>query len=283
MALLEAGELARLRQRQIKEYDPNLGAMARAQEQIEDVIFNDKLSDEEKMALINLARQRIEALTTTTGPIAKVATPPPVTETSHTQPTEVQPSIPPPKTPARETTLPLPSNTSTPDTNIQSSSKSKDDDAVSNELKDYHSLKFMINQNPNLIRTNKSGELILKNRRVADANTEDILKALVSGKELDSTPGVSQMVQFLQTMNPPKRMFHSPTLISRLFPLSPSSKPDIKIPPASMSLYQQLSPPLSPTHSLSVSKAPRRSRRSQKGKGLDHPPGKRPRILWLYH
>ena len=283
MALLEAAELARIRQRQIKEYDPNLGAMARAQEQIEDIIFNGKLSDEEKMALINLAHQRIETLTRTTGPISKVATVRSVPLTPDAQPTEALPKTPQPKTPERESTLPLPSNTSTPDTTVASSSKGKDDGADSTQLKDYHTLKYMINQkDPKVIRTNKSGELILNNRRVTGSKTEDILKALVTGKDLDSTRGVSEMVNCIQSMTPSKRMFHSPTLLSRLFPLSPSPKHDIKIPPTSMSLHHQISPTSSPTHSLSVTQAPKRSRQSQKGKGLVHPPGKRPRILWLY-
>ena len=58
MILLEEAEVDRLRQKQIPEYDPTIGAMAHAQSDIDDARTRSKLSDEQKLNLVFQAQQR---------------------------------------------------------------------------------------------------------------------------------------------------------------------------------------------------------------------------------
>lgn len=74
MVLLEEGEVERLRQKQIKEYDPTLGAMARAQIELEAVLGNHNLSDEEKLNLLNNVQQKFKKLKSSIGVIPVPAT-----------------------------------------------------------------------------------------------------------------------------------------------------------------------------------------------------------------
>lgn len=70
MVLLEQAEVDRLRQRQIRDYDPNLSAMARAQTQLEAILADhDMLSDEDKLSLIDQLSQKFTKLKKTAGPL----------------------------------------------------------------------------------------------------------------------------------------------------------------------------------------------------------------------
>lgn len=73
MLLLDQAEVERLRQRQLKEYDPTLGAMARATMEIEEVLTNRNLTDEDKLQLLGSLQERFRKLKATLGPVPVVS------------------------------------------------------------------------------------------------------------------------------------------------------------------------------------------------------------------
>ena len=301
MVLLEAAELERLRQRQIKEYDPNLSAMARAQEQIDEILLNSKLSDEEKAALINQAQQRFNTIKSVVGPLG------------HVKPSTIE---------QKDITKqePKQSNTNSNSSNISDPIESELDPKF---ITDYRVLKSLIAKYPKLLRKNETGALVVNDRPVKGSNFNEVVKAVLSGESMDSTSGMTEFIQALLSMQPPMKMFTSPTLLSKIY--FSSSLPTLKektSPPLNISTFKE-SPP-SPTYPLSKNKS-RRSKstrvapnahsssilgikqspsspndsmshstrkqtrsRSQLGKGISYPPapppppGKRPRLLWLY-
>ena len=62
MALVERAELDRLRQRQIKEYNPILSQLAGIQEEIERVLRTSQLSIEDRVGVLNLLHSRFDNL-----------------------------------------------------------------------------------------------------------------------------------------------------------------------------------------------------------------------------
>lgn len=71
MILIEEAELDRLRQKQLRDYDPTLSAMARAQTDLEAIISNKDLTDDQKSALIQTAQQRFNNLKSSRGAMPK--------------------------------------------------------------------------------------------------------------------------------------------------------------------------------------------------------------------
>jgi hypothetical protein len=64
MTLIEEAELERLRQRQIKEYNPSLRSLAQIQDQIEKLFDDPELTDEGKCKILSLLHERFGALLT---------------------------------------------------------------------------------------------------------------------------------------------------------------------------------------------------------------------------
>ncbi|KAF0138345.1 MAG: hypothetical protein FD122_3809, partial [Stygiobacter sp.] len=60
MALIERGELDRLRQRQINEYNPILSQLSSIQQEIERVLRSNQLSIEERLGVLNLLHSRFD-------------------------------------------------------------------------------------------------------------------------------------------------------------------------------------------------------------------------------
>ena len=135
MVLLEQAEVERLRQKQLRDYNPTLSAMARAQGDLENILTNDDLTGDEKMTLLQEAQQRFTHLKSSMGPIAAAPT------VSLAQ-SQVQ-SKPPDHAQAADDT-----------------STEPDIDAV----------KFLIADHPKVMRVNKDGELVFKGRRVAGSS-----------------------------------------------------------------------------------------------------------------
>lgn len=269
MVLLEAAELDRIRQRQIREYDPNLSAMAKAQSQIDDILLNDKLSDSEKLALMNHAQHRYDAIKAKIGPLheTKLALNP------------VQPIV----------------NADQQFQDTMSSSGTQTHDEISKDLDpslipDYQILKRVIAENPKLVKSNRAGELVIKNKAVKGTNFNDIIKSLLTGEKVDSTPGVSDFVRGIQSLNLSDKNFTSTHLLDQLYQSSPSVtiskfKQSTKSSPSHFGFTSITPPPPPPsptTTSSSSFKSKISTRKSQKGHGIHYPPGKRPRILWLY-
>ena len=227
--------------------------MARAQAQLESVLMDDKLTDEDKLLLLEQAQQKFKNLKATVGPIDAV------------QPVTVA-------LPAAAMAAPAPAPGPAVD-DIE-----RDLDPALH--KDYQTLKALIDKNPQLIRANRNGLLVHKDRTVPGTSFKDIIIAVLTGQNLSSTAGLDKFVKGVQGMHPTKKSFTSPLLAKNLFtPYSPPAPSPFAVHSPSVSV-QSTPPPTESTRSKRLSK-----RISfQTGKGHTRPPpGKRPRILFLYH
>ena len=62
MTLIEEGEIQRLRQKQIKDYNPTLSALARFDEMIHNVFSNQKMGEDEKSKVLNHGNEKFQNL-----------------------------------------------------------------------------------------------------------------------------------------------------------------------------------------------------------------------------
>ena len=280
MVLLEEAEVDRLRQKQLREYDPTVSALARAQAQMEMFLLDEKLSDEEKLMLIEQAQQKFKRLKAAIGPIENV------------QPVMVAAPMPPVATAAPPgaplAVAPLagaPIAAAAPPVAIgpplaapSAAGPSGPLDVIERDLDptlhtDYKALKSLIQYNPKVLRVNSKGELVFKDKLITGTSFSDVAKAVLTGKNITSTPGVSELLKGLQGMHATKKSFTSASVLSALFPSSSSL--NVKVKPSlspSVTSTSRAGPP-SPTTFPTV-------KRVKPDTAL--PPGRSPRILWLY-
>ena len=265
--LLEEAEVDRLRQKQIREYDPTLSALGRAQAQMEAFLLDDKLSDEEKLMLIEQAQQKFKRLKSAIGPIDNVQ--PVIVPVAAAAP------VVPPGAPLAA--APAPAAAAGPSAPAV--------DVIERDLDpslhaDYKALKTMLEKNPKMLRVNMKGELVVKDKLIPGTNYSDVVKAVLSGKHITTTPGVNELLKGLKSMHASKKSFSSSSLISAaLFPrmstrnvkVKPSLSPSITMAPSVTSSSTSVAP--SPTTFPSA-------KRVKPDPNL--PPGRSPRVLWLY-
>ncbi len=67
MKLVEENELLRLKDKQIRDYNPQIRSMTFTQSEIDDILMDNKLSAEEKLLLINAAEKRYKGIKSTLG------------------------------------------------------------------------------------------------------------------------------------------------------------------------------------------------------------------------
>ena len=274
MALVEQAVLDRLRQKQIIQaiQQPELASMANIKAQIEETLNNSKLSDSEKLEILHRAEDRYDKIQESIGP--------------KTLKTEiVQPEL-------AETAL---SSVMLP---AQYGSK-------------FSKFKEIVSSMPSLIKKSPQNEMIIEGRTIPGSKFDDLIKHLyVPNRNLNLT-GINELsAALLKASIKPnlisnktykQQLYHAKAQPSHSFlgahsvgpphPRSPSPSPSSSPPPRmspSQASWQTLTPQQSlliPSSVLRSSAGPRPSRLaarfSQSGKG--HPPGKRPRILKLYH
>ena len=260
MVLLEEAEVDRLRQKQIREYDPTIGAMAHAQADIDDALTKSKLSDEQKLNLLFQAQQRFRHLRASFGPIPSqqttiaVAAPQPAQQLApanvpqHPGMAQQQQQQPPQ---AFGSTRAAPT--------LKHDIDDAEEDEKYNELQDY------LKGYAKVLRSNAKGELVYRNKAIPDSSYYQIMSSFVKG-ENTLMPGSEEFQKGLQIVNAPHHFF-SPS--SSSFPLTTTqSKPLSDLTSSSL------------TKSSSTETSRKRTTRVQKGKGP--PPGNRPRLIWLY-
>ena len=268
MMLLEEAEVDRLRQKQIREYDPTLSALGRAQAQMEAFLLDDKLSDEEKLMLIEQAQQKFKRLKSAIGPIENVQ---PVTV-----PVAAAAAVVPPGAVAAAAPAPVAAvaGPSAPAVDVIEQNLDPSRHA------DYKALKTMVDKNPKLLRVNQKGEIVFKDKLIPGSSYSDIVKAVLSGRNISTTPGVTEMLKGLHGMHATKKTFSTSSALSAaLFPrtsarnvkVKPSLSPSVTTAPAVTSSSTARVP--SPTTFPSA-------KRVKPDPNL--PPGRSPRVLWLY-
>ena len=256
MTLVEKAMLERLREKKVTEQlaNPEMTSMIEIQHQIEGLLNNSKLSDEEKVILLDRARERFAKLMDSLRPtplppldLPPIITPPPPPTLPPIPPTAT-PFVIPPAPP-----LPPPRGTSTgvgpaAPSMYESVQLPSQYDAKFGKLKEF------LNAVPKLIGKNAYNELILEGKRIPNSNFDDLMRNLYVPRESYNLTGVNELVSTLKRLNLPHNYLSNKDLAEQLAPPSSAQPP--------------------PKVSGSV-EAP-----VQKGKG--YPPGKRPRILLLY-
>ena len=248
MVLLEEGELERLRQRQLKEYDPTLSAMAKAQMDLETILDSTKLTTLEKYTLLQDAQLRFKKLQGNIGPITSEV--PTARVELPAAPTQSLTEPPPPEKPSKSI-----AEASAP----EKPSKSIAEATAPVKPSDLDALKSWISQFPNVIRSNARGELVINKHAVPGSSFAQILETAVSGTKF-SAPGFDKFVQGIKKIDQPLPFIKNEPFLELLV----ERKSEAKSEPVALSI-------------------PSKRVKSQKGKGLAAPPpGKRPRLLYLY-
>ena len=227
MVLIEETELQRLKEKHLRDYDPTLNAMARAESDL-DAIFGDKdLTDEQKSALIQHAQQRFNNLKSSRGSILQARVEP-----------EHRPNMQQPADPKHEENTNandvLTSLKEFVDSHPPLPQVSKEFDMLDVKTRSPHLPLYRISKADPLSRKKKSANKISGDPSLASIKTESPLSTTISSIPIadDSPSGKAHI----------RRSKRRKTLAS------------------SSSFFPK-----------------------QSGTGTIHPPGTKPRLLFLYH
>ena len=244
MVLVDQGEVDRLRQKQIREYNPTISAMGRTQAELEAVLNNAAISDEDKVAILQETQRRFDRLKSIIGPMSEI----PVTTTM------TNPAPPTAQATAQQAAAQVtPAHAAQPQAGPLSSEsdEAEEEGGGDNEAATKEALIDFISKHPSLIRGSRpTGQLVIKNRRVIHSSFENLLDAAMRQPK-SNLSGVDKFIEGLKSINTPAHLIPNPHIASQLSQASDS-----------------------------ISSA---NPQSQTGQGKSRPPGKRPRILWLYH
>ena len=161
----------RLLQKQIREYDPTIGAMAHAQADIDDALTRSKLSDEQKLNLLFQAQQRFRHLRASIGPIPSqlttIAVAAPQTAQQLAPANGTQPGLaqqqPPPQAFGSSPAL----------------QSFKHDIGDAEEDAKYTQLHEFLQGHVKVLRANDKGELVFRNKAIADSSYYQIMSSFV--------------------------------------------------------------------------------------------------------
>ena len=139
----------------------------------------------------------------------------------------------------------------------------------------FHEFRIFLKNNPHLLRLNALGEAVIEGKTIANSSAADLIRTLFINNEKQNTTGENRLAIALL-----KNEFQ-PEMISNSRFLNILSAPNFS---------PHTSPPSTPntkSSSVSIAIKPKQAgkgfpKRKRGGKPLPHPPGKRPRILYLY-
>lgn len=183
MLLLDQAEVERLRQRQLKEYDPTLGAMARATMEIEEVLSNRNLTDEDKLQLLGTLQERFRKLKATLGPV------PVVSPVVVAPPAVAAPTV--------------------------------DAQPVEDEDVQYAKIKETLDRYGHVLRPSKQGELVFRNKTVPGSSYHQIMNAVLTGEQFD-LPGFQEFIQGLNIVHVPRTLFKNEKFLEHLEGAAPA-------------------------------------------------------------
>ena len=259
MTLVEEGELERLRQRQIREYNPTLRSLGQTQEQIEKLLGSTDLEDEGKFKILNQLQEKFGYLynkfkNSSAG--AKImATPGDSVAVAAADPNqdnqagdadgadgaqdsmEADPGAMGDQAPFPPVTLPA----------IYS--------------KKFELFKKFLADHPNDFTSNSKKELVIDGAPLPNSYAPDLFRSLYLRSTKANLLGHANLITKLHQLNADPDMFSNKKVLNFLSYLG-------KKPPAHSSSKAQ--------------KGTVFSSKPQKGSGFSFPPGKRPRILHVY-
>ena len=268
MALVEKAMLEHLRDKKAgdKMTQPEMTSMLEIQQQIEGILMSTKLSDDEKCELLDRARARFEKLKDLIHPAHEmdaaavpvpVVAPPAVAPPAVAVPAVVAGGIPPPPPGGPPPAPRATAGVGPPSTSIYAGIRLPQQfHAKFDKLKDF------LNKHPKLVQKNALNEMILDGNRIPNSNFDDLLRDLYVHKDSYNLTGMSDLMSALKREKLPKADISSRPAISNLN-ASFSSQGTMKL---ESTPVKDIKPKGKASH--------------QSGHGV--PPGKRPRVLFLY-
>ena len=242
MALIEEAELERLRQRQIKEYNPSLRSLGQIQEQIEKLFDDPELTDEGKVKILSHLQDRFGILLSQ----FKNSTSRPSPETEG-KPLEIE---------IKPQNNPNPSIDSEEDPKVEASEETPVISLIPSleeaKIPSHFASKFQhfqdfLRKHQNEICSNDKKEIVLDGEPIAHSSFPDLLRSLYIRNNEMNLIGSQQFHSKLYELNARSDMFSHKDTLKALSRLDKKSQ----------------------------------KHASQTGEGA-HPPGKRPRFLHVF-
>ena len=263
--MIEAAELDRMQQNQIKSYSPELHSLAQLHNQMLDIIGDKTMSSDQKLNILSSYQGRFNKIKKETGVlIGKDITEP-----------DAEPA------PAAVAPAPLIVN--------QAPTNSNDDDSSESILGKipsmYHikakKLLSKIKDHPDILKYNKDGEIVVKGKTVTGTDFTSLFKSMVGPKPDLNQPGTESFMGALHEIGVKPIELSGKAVQSKYAQSMYVEEEELD------ENNNEPPPKPAPTTKKSSSSASRQKKTvAQKGKGLKRktggPPGTRPKILYVY-
>ena len=292
MTLVEKAMLERLREKQVTQQltHPEMGSMVAIQKQIEDVLTSSSISDAEKVNLLDRARVRFVKMKENLHPARTL---PPAIDVVPTPPVAAPPAVLGSAPPAVDGSAPPVAVGATPvatrlDTGVGPSPQPIYDTVQLPQQYEakFANLKAILDKNPNLITKNANNEMIVQGKVIPGSNFDHLMRNMYVRSQSYNLTGLTDLMSALRRVNVPTNFLSNKDAIAILKPTytykSTPSRP-VKTPFHVPHKRRKQVSPASPTQvrsSQKVESGEDTFHSPQEGKG--HPPGKRPRVLFLY-
>ena len=203
MTLVEQAMLDRLREKKLGEQmmQPEMTSMVEIQQQIEGMLKSSKLSDEEKVNLLDRARARFDKLKDALHPAAIRPNPVPDVDDAP-GPVAVDLGVGPPPPESIFDTIRLPQ---------QFAQK-------------FDRLKNFLNAKPDLVNKNALNELILDGKRIPNSNFDDLMRNMYVRKDTYNLSGHPELMSVLKREKLPKSYISNHSVVEHMGTLTPSPK-----------------------------------------------------------
>ena len=311
MTLIDKEELLRLRQKQIRDYNPNLRALAEIKVALDDALSNAKLQPHDKNILVNLLNHRLTTLYKgakydgliagaavaprelfTAAPIAALPTPmaPTVPIPMPAEAVAAEPEVQLlPDVPVEPQAIQPPVEVATQHEPVDAERKSmqtagpiempsmKELNITKTYTNKFDELSKEIRKHPHKINVASTGEIVLNGKIIPNTSFNNLLRGLFIRNKDSNIHGEEAFVKVLNEIN------ISPGLISHRVPkgiLTSLRNPEIKGPESSEEFSSFVDD--APGQEEEQEGEGKRSKSKKHSLKIHPPPGKRPRILWLY-
>ena len=296
--LVEQGELDRMHQRQIKEYSPELHALARLHTQIAETLDRKDLGHEQKLQIIGSFQSRFDKLQRDTGVLSSAPR-----SSSSSEPALAQPE----KKDGGTQVVNALSDQDTDDEDEAKDSKGKTLTPALKKIREMHvepqyehkarNLMLKILDNPDVLKRNDQGELVVNGVVEPNTNFNSLFSSMVGHEHDLEQPGIDKFLGALRQIGIKSRELSGKSLqrmysntpyhvrVSERAPRPKKQQPDFYYDTLGDSDQEYADTQLlQSTSSTATQKREVKKSSKQTGFGLKSfdPPGHRPNILFVY-
>jgi hypothetical protein len=292
--LIEKAELDRMQQRQLRDYSPDLHALAELQTQMALVLANKKMSPEQKLSLLSNYQGRFNKIKKDTGVLTGVSAAPDATR-------------PAPQNVPLQKDRAIKSDASAKEVPPTESADELDDNDGGDDVPPAEAVRHIgippmyenkarklftkILDHPNILKRNAAGEMVVNGVVVPNSNFNSLFKSMVSSDSDLNQTGVDSFMDALHQIgvrpdelsgkkvklmyNPPATRGTSQKRLAALRGRFYEKEGDLTDEDEANNNY--------PDQRKQTKSKARGAKKGQKGKGLKRtPPGLRPNILYVY-